>query len=353
MVRLNFILNKLQEYLLDGLFVSNPRNIYYLTGFKTIDPTSRDAFVLVTRNTCYLFTDARNDVGKNLFFEEKKVEIVLLEAGKGIVKQLQHIQSIEKLSSLGFEKEDLKFKEYDMLAGNLSLRLVPVEGFFVPFRSIKSVQEIEKIAKACVIADESLRELVSYMKPDKSEKEIAWILEKIIREKGYEMSFEPIVAVTPNNATAHYMTKTGQGKVKASDMLLIDFGVKKDEYCCDMTRMFFIGDVKSNIKHTYDTLVGVQQKTIKYIQEHMEYKEVDAYCRNLLSYSYPHATGHGIGLEVHEFPKISLHSNDKVLPNQVITIEPGVYKKGEWGMRVEDTILIKNEGAFSLTSYPK
>ena len=327
---------------LGGVLTSNFYNILYLTGFKTLAPEEREAFVLLTKNSVYLFTDARYlTKSKNGFL------LRLIEPHKRLSQHLEEITKKEKIQRLGFEAEDLKFHEYEAFRKNLkNITLVPTQKIILKTREIKEQEEIKKIRKACEISSRSLQEIVKTINIGQTEKEIAFKLEFWLKEKGYEPAFDPIVAVDGNAAIPHYNVKTGQGKLKKGSVLLIDFGAKYKDYCSDMTRVFFIGRPTDEILNIYKKLLSVQEKTIQEIKKTKELKKIDLFCRKLLTDeqlpNYGHSTGHGVGLEVHENPRISPTSKDERLENQIFTIEPGVYSAGKFGMRIEDTVLVKN-----------
>ena len=166
------------------------------------------------------------------------------------------------------------------------------------------------------------------------------------------------MAVDEHAAIAHYNTKKGDGVLKDGSILLLDFGVKMHNYCSDITRMVGIGELSDEIKKTYSHLLEAQKKTIEYAKETDELKKIDIYCREELQKNdlpnYSHSTGHGIGLEVHEFPKVSGTSIDKKTKGQVFTIEPGVYIPNRWGMRIEDTVTVLDQGEIEvLTRFSK
>lgn len=361
--RIRQLKNILKDKNLDGLLVSNFYNIFYLTGFKTLTENEREAFVLVTRNKIYLITDGR--YVKNPKFETLssksfdrlripskvegqilnfKLEIKIITPEKKLIQHIKEIIRYEDIGILGIESEDVKLFEYLNFKSELGVRLRPIDRLIVHLREIKDSQEIEYIKKACEIGDQCLSSIIRIIEPGQTEKEIAWKIERWIREKGHEIAFEPIVAVNKNSAIPHYLTKEGKSKAKKNSIILIDFGVKYKNYCSDMTRMIFVGQPKQEIVNVYNQLLTIQQSTINQLKKTKYLNEIDRGCRLLITdyklLVYPHSTGHGIGLEVHEYPKISPNSKDLLKVGQVFTIEPGVYFQGKWGMRIEDTVLI-------------
>lgn len=348
---------KLTDLNLDSFLVSNFYNILYLTDFKTLTTDEREAFVLVTKNNAYLFTDERY-VDQNLKSQisNSKFELKLIEPNKGLVSHLREIGEEEKLKTIGFEAEDLRFFEHDNLTKNLpKIKFVANKILINRQREIKDDTEIEKIKKACEITDECLRYITSIIKREQSEKEIAFKIEMWIKEKGHDLAFDPIVAVDANASVPHYNTKAGEGIVKDGSLILVDFGVKYNDYLSDVTRMFFLGNRKDEVMNAYSVLQKVQGKTIEEISNLASLSSADEYCRKIIGEkkfsTYPHSTGHGVGLQIHEYPKLSFYSHDQKQENQVFTVEPGIYIPGKWGMRVEDTVYIKDGMAVRLTRY--
>lgn len=342
--RLRHILNKIN---LDAIFVSNFYNILYLTGFKTLSENEREAYVLVTKSNIYLFTDARY-LTENSQFSTLNFQLRLIESGKGIFSHLKEIVEEEKILRLGIEADDLKVTEYQRLKKVFpKIGITSTEKIIIKIREIKDDSEIEKISRACQITDECLKYVSKEIKVGISEKEIALKIEDFIKKAGAEPAFAPIVAVDENSAIPHYDTRGGTEKVKNNSVILLDFGAKYKDYNSDITRMIFINP-ETGVLNIYATLLSIQEKTIEEIGKNKDPKEIDIICRKGIDEhnlpKIPHSIGHGIGLEVHEFPKISLLSQDKLMTSQVFTIEPGVYFQGKWGMRIEDTIYINEDG---------
>ena len=344
--RVNKVRETLRDKGIDSLLISNFFNILYLTGFKTLTSDEREAFVLVTKNKVYLFSDERY-INKSSMFEvgSLKLETKLIEPNKGLIAHLQEIVKDEGIKTLGFEAEDLRFYEYQKLKELLSDLILSAQNrLIVKIRETKDEKEINHIRKACEIGDQCLAEIIPVIKSGTREKEVAFKIEMWLREKGYDLAFDPIVAIDVNSAVAHYNTKDGEGIVKNGSVILIDFGVKYKDYLSDITRMVFFGKPSDEVRKAYEILGQAQQKTVDKATGFEYLKDVDDFCRKLITNyqlsNYPHSTGHGVGLEIHEYPKVSFNSPDKKIANQVFTVEPGVYFPGKFGMRVEDTIAI-------------
>lgn len=344
----------LQTTQTDAFLVSNFHNILYSTEFETLSPLEREAYVLVTKERLYIITDSRYERGT----VSETVEFSFIKEGKTAVNTIAELCKLHSVTSLGYEADNLTWNEVQKLQ-KMGPTLTPLSHVFYSLRSIKSEEEIFAIKQACHIGDMVLKDITPYIHPGQTEKEIAWLIERSIRE-GYEaeLAFDSIVAVDKHSAIPHYNTKKGSGIIKEESLLLLDFGVKKHNYCSDITRMVGMGKVSDEIKKTYANLLTTQKKTIEYAQTATNLKDIDSFCRsefqkyNLPNYS--HSTGHGVGLEIHESPRISAVSEDIKKRGQVVTIEPGVYYPGKWGMRIEDTVAILDQGEIEvLTRFPK
>lgn len=350
----------LKEKDLDGFLVSNFYNVLYLTGFRTLTDNEREAWGLVTNENIYLLTDSRylneKSNSNNGFLTYK-----LITPENGLIKHLTEIVGVEKIKRLGFEGDDLKFNELMNIKDYVpDLELVSLERFIVKIREIKDEGEINNLKAVCKIADLCLEEVVKIIKPGVSEKEIAFKIEFWLKENGYGLSFYPIVAVDKNSAIPHYDTRNGNDKkIKNNSIILIDYGAKFNDYHSDTTRIIFVGKPTQEMTNTYQALLNAQERTIKQLESDNNPVSLDQFCRRQLSdvsqeLTYSHSTGHGVGLQIHEYPKISFTSTDVLFPGQVVTVEPGVYFDGKWGMRIEDTVLIKkNKEVEVLTKFAK
>ncbi|MEK7522341.1 MAG: Xaa-Pro peptidase family protein [Patescibacteria group bacterium] len=372
MPMLNQRIEKLRKILieknLNGFLVSNYYNILYLTGFKTLTADEREGWGLVTAKVVYLFTDSRyinnkSQMTNNNSITNNKDQITkLITPEKGLTKHLQEIVEEEKIKRLGFEGDDLKVNELQKMKEFLTnVEMISLEKLIIKIREIKDEEEVNKIRTACQIADQCLGKIVKTIKVGATEKEIAFKIEFWLKEKGYDMSFYPIVAIDKNSAVPHYDTRNGNNeKVKKNSIILIDFGAKYQDYHSDMTRMIFVGKQSDEIINVYNKLLETQTKTVEQLKTDNNPVSIDQFCRSILTTNYPlltttysHSTGHGVGLQIHEYPKISFTSTDVLLPNQVVTIEPGVYLENKWGMRIEDTVLLKKGSVEVLTKFDK
>jgi len=359
--KINQLRQILREKNLDGFLVSNFFNILYLSGFKTLTENEREAWMLITAKNSYLFSDSRYLLKDPDLHRDDQMIKKLITPGKNLIAYLKEIFSNEKIKAIGIEADDLKVSEFEKIKQEISaVQFIETERLIIKIREIKTETEIKKIKKACQITDLCLDEINKFITLGLSEKEIAFKIEFFLKSKGYDLAFYPIVAVDENSAIIHYDTRSGNNKkIKDGSVVLIDFGVKYEDYLSDVTRMFFVGKKNSEKMNLYQVLKNSQEKVLNYNNGFWldkKIKEIDLFSRGLINKNnlpiYPHATGHGLGLEIHEYPKISPVEENFFKKNQVITIEPGIYFEGKWGMRIEDTVLINNFIEV-LTTFPK
>ncbi len=343
-----------------AILISNPSNIRYLSGFVGSSETEREVWMLIVDKNIYFFTDARYyDSIKYSVFSIKNLQTKLIDSEHKLTDQIAHILENKKIKKLGFEQDDLRYSEWSKISKVLSkIELMAMPSLVTDLRQIKSNDEIKKLKNACQLTTEILTALIPFLKPGVTEKELAWKLELMTREAGAELSFPPIVAIDANAASPHYNSQAfGKGKIKSNSIILIDFGVKFDGYCSDMTRMVFVGEPEAEIKNIYDRLLEVQEKAITMARPGNKASSIDAFCRSELLKNklpnIPHSTGHGVGLDIHEMPHISTHSKETLEAGMTITIEPGVYFTGKYGMRIEDTVVVTEGKPTILTKFPK
>lgn len=339
----------------DAFFVTNFYNILYLTDFKSLSPEEREAYVLVTKKKTYLFTDGRYLTKEltvySLLFA---VETKLITQEKNITQHLQEIIKQEKIERLGFESEDLKHQEFVLFKKKLPVRFIPTKNMVRQIRIVKDSQELATIEKACRLADDCLQDTRKIISVGMREREIAFKMEQWIKKRGYGLAFQPIiVAVDKNSSVPHY--ETGDGVVRKGSIILIDFGIQYNNYISDITRMFFMGKQSTEVVNAYSALRSAQEKTVTYLSENKTAKDIDLFCRSRLKGfpDYMHSTGHGVGLEIHEDPRLSFRSEDVLEDGNVFSVEPGVYIEGKWGMRVEDTVALHNGKPKILTGFTK
>ena len=340
--RLKNICPILEKQGLDGLLVCLPANITYLTEY-----TSRDSYLLVSKKQNVYFTDSR-------YIEEAKPEL------KGIAQIKQINGSLFKtisqtclklgLKHVGFEERYLPYAEYKKIRETLGkkIRLIPTHSLIEELRQVKDLKEQQRIRKAIRITADALKFIKKFISPGKKEIEIEAELERFIRYRGAGKSaFDIIVASGPNSSFPHHISS--QREVKKNESVLIDIGVDYHGYKSDLTRVFFFGKINTLNRRIYDVARRAQDKAIEIIRPGVRASEIDKVSRGYIrekGYAeyFGHNLGHGVGLEVHEYPRISGNSETVLEPGMVFTLEPGIYLPNKFGVRIEDMVLVTKKG---------
>ena len=334
----------LNEKKIDSLIATKQANVTYTTGFS-----GSDSWAAITHRAVWLLTDSR-------YIEQAKKEcphcriiqrtVPMAESTAELIKKLKSPQTIavEKSTSLA---------DFEALKKNIKTRLKTAGNIIEGLRSIKAGSEIAAIRTAARIAATALKAACKYIEPGMTENELGGMLDLQIRKLAAANSFETIVAFGSNCSRPHH--QPGRRKLKKNDTILIDFGVRYKNYCCDLTRCFVVGRPAgiSFYKKVYKAVCQAQAAALKMVKPGAKISEVDAAARQVISkYDLPvygHGTGHGLGLEVHEEPVISEKSKGKLEAGMVFTIEPAVYIPGKLGVRIEDDILVTETGCEILT----
>ena len=330
---------------LDAIFISNPANVSYLSGFK-----SGDSFLLIAKDKGALFiTDFR-------YLQQARKEIrgfEILCLKQPIINKIPQIIKKYRLKRVGFESAHLSYKYVKMLNAKTAQRLIPIDGLIEKFRIIKNMAEIKIIKKSAKIAKKALKKTISHIRAGMSELEAAAYLEWRMRKEGAEkIAFPLIVASGANSAMPHAVLS--KRRIKKQEPIVIDCGCVFEGYNSDLTRTIFLGRISAQLRSIYNTVKEAQEKAISLIRPGVKISAIDKAARDYirkkgLGKYFGHTTGHGIGREIHEAPAIS-GKNPKVLKKgMVFTVEPGVYIPGLGGVRIEDMVLVTNKSCEVLT----
>lgn len=332
---------------IQGMIVSNPVNIRYLTGI------SAEGVLLITRKENYYITDARyiEEVQSTITIDD---EIIVYNYND--ISEYDYESFFSFCENVGFEENYVTYATYkNYMHKYKANHLEETENIIEKQRFIKDNNEIELLKKACEITDKCFEHLVEYIKVGMTEKQIALEIEKFFTENGAEsLAFETIVASGPNSSKPH--AKTTERKIDLGDPITIDFGCKYKGYCSDMTRTVFAGFVPGKIRGIYNLVLKNQLQTEKDMKDGANIRILARNVENdfkLNGYSLVHALGHGVGLDIHEAPIVSYKNDNTFKENMVVTNEPGIYIPGEFGVRIEDTTLITKSGCINLTKSDK
>lgn len=322
---------------IDGLLIVDPKNVSYLTGFL-----GEDSWGLVTSRQTVLLTDSR-------YIEQARQECPLCRI---VLRKTTLTDSVAQVvaHSRGFRvlgvEPGISVEVFGLLRKKVSSRIKPVGGLAEGLRQIKDSGEVRLIRRAADTAWAALAEILPRIRPGVSESALAGMIEYAIRLRGMKSSFDPIVCFGPNGSRNHH--QPGERKLKVRDTILIDFGAKGNGYICDLTRSFAVGEPSRRYRKAWQAVFDAQQKGIGMIRPGTDTQAIDTAIRKVIADSgfpvYGHGSGHGIGLAVHEGPFLSPIRKGKLLAGQILTIEPGIYLPGEFGIRIEDDILVTEEG---------
>ncbi len=349
----------MEEMGLDSLLVSHPDNRRYLSGFTGHDapPLDTAGFLLVGRGDMCLITDGRYDIqaGRELV-PELGISVVVRQ-GKIAPIVAEQIQK-RNLKRMGFETAHLIHMWWRVIDKSLpETELVAVQKLVEPLRLVKDEDELRILRRAIEISDKAFDTVSKRIEPGMTEKQVAWEIEKTMRDLGAEdRAFETIVAAGPNGAMAHAVP--GDRPIQEGEPIVIDMGARLSGYNSDMTRTLILGEPTDKFREIYNTVLKAQLEAERKLKAGVGGIEGDAFTRDVITAAgygdqYTHSTGHGIGLEVHEGPSLSKLSEDTIPENAVTSVEPGIYIEGWGGVRIEDLVLFQPDSVEVLTKAEK
>jgi Xaa-Pro aminopeptidase len=331
---------------LDQLFVSDLTNVRYLTGF-----TGTNGACLVGGDELIFFTDFRYT---ERAAHEVGPEWERPEAERELIPQIVGHMS----GRVGFEDAHLSVRQLARLeaATEAGVELIPAGDLVEQLRAVKEPGELERIAAAAELADEVYRWALERGLAGRAERDVAHACEARLRELGAEPSFPPIVAAEANGALPH--AEPGDREIGAGELVVFDMGTLLDGYCSDCTRTYATGEVSDDAREVYELVLRAQMAALEAIRASVAGKEADAVPREMIAQAghgdhFGHGTGHGVGLEVHEGPRLGTTSEDHLAENNVVTVEPGVYMPGRFGVRIEDLVVVTADGHRNLSGLPK
>lgn len=239
------------------------------------------------------------------------------------------------------------------------VEFVPVDGWVEKLRAVKDEKEIENIRAAMRLTEEGLSLILERLQPGVTERDLALELEMWYRKNGAEdVAFDPIVAFGEHSAMPHYRPHPGDRPLRRGDVVLFDIGVRMKGYCSDLTRTFLFGDPSVDFRRVYELVREASERAIRGIRAGISGVEADGFARKVIEEGgykeeFGHGLGHGVGIQVHEAPRLSFTSEDTLREGMVVTIEPGIYLPGKFGVRIEDLVVVRADGVEVLSSFPK
>ncbi len=334
---------------LDSLVVTSAPSVRYLSGFS-----GSNGVMLVESGAATLFTDPRYQIQA-----AGEVDCKIVVARGALLERLMAVVRRKRLRRLGFERNRISYQEFSTLRDNLApnASVEPVAGMIEQLRGVKDPGEIAAIRRSMRIAVKAFEQAARQVRPGMTESDLAAELDHRMRVGGAEApAFETIVAAGKRSALPH--ARPGAARIQAGQLVLIDMGASARGYASDMTRMLYVGEPPRRVRNLYAAVLEAQLAATEAVRAGVSAAQVDRVARRVLRRHaldklFVHSTGHGLGLEIHENPRLGRHSRDWLETGMVVTIEPGVYLEGFGGIRIEDTVVVTAKGAEVLTLLSK
>ncbi len=334
-VKMNKRIKILKQYMaekgLDSLLLTCQKNMRYISSY------TGEGYMVLTCGTDYLVTDSR-------YTEQARGQAFGFEICD--IASFCPNEAFGDLKATGFEDKSISYFKYISFA-EIFKNLLPIGDFIYEMRAIKDKEEIESIRMAEHIGDMAFTHILDFIKPGVKEKDIALELEFFMRKNGAEaMSFDPIVASGANGAMPH--AEPGDTLIKKGDFVVLDFGCVYGGYASDMTRTVSVGKANDEMKKIYNTVLKAQTTSLDMIKAgvlpSLVHQNALAVTDENYKGKFGHSLGHGVGLDVHEMPNLSVKNNIPLKTNNIVTVEPGIYINGFCGVRIEDLVLVTDDG---------
>lgn len=351
LTRIANVRKRLADLNADAMLVSDVRNVRYLTGF-----TGDSSFLLIDGNDALMLSDGRYDV--QLEQECSWLKRVIRPPAQKIIPLAAEVLGKQSHRRVAIEAGNMTVESVNVLK---SLRpdivLVETTDQVETLRQVKDDYELGLIRRAAAVAQQAMTQTLSTLNESTTERQFALDLEIAMRTDGADgVSFDVIAGFGETGALCHY--RPGNRPLAANETLLFDWGAKVDGYASDITRTFHRGKPSDRFRAAYDAVLESQLAAIDAIRPGAQCSQIDAIARGVLEKhgladAFLHSLGHGIGLNIHEGPRLAENSTETLQPGMIVTVEPGVYFGGDFGIRIEDDVLVTQDGAEVITSLPK
>ena len=354
--RLQVLREKITNIKADTIWVVQPENRRYLSGFRAVDTQLNESSgsLVINQSHAILVTDSRYTTEAEK--EARDFEVVTIK--KELTEDLPELLSRINTKVLGFEGDFLSWKLHGQLKKVLKalsppVALTPLKGLVEAMREVKDRSEIRAMASSAAMMAKILDEVIPKLKPGRTEKEIAWEIECLAHDAGADgLAFPSIVASGPNGALPH-ATPTNR-KIRSKESIIFDVGVRLNGYCCDMTRTIFLETPGPKFKTIYQTVREAQLAALDKVKPGVQSTQLDSTARDIIRDAgfgdyFGHSLGHGVGLATHEDPRIMSKKSKRLDKGMVCTIEPGIYIPGKGGVRLEEMVVIEQGGPRILT----
>ena len=345
------ILKKIEEQNLDGIWISDGSNMRYLSGF-----TGGTGALFISAKRKVLFTDSRYTT--QALGETSDFEVVEVKGANAYITALNVLVEKEGIKTLGFEDQSMIYHEYKQYEQLSSVKTwMPLGSSITNLRRIKTEEEVELLAKAEEIGDTAFTYILDVIKPGMTELEVAVELEGFMKRNGaMGISFDTIIASGINSSMPH--AAPGIKKIQKGDFVTMDFGCIYEGYCSDMTRTIVVGKASNRQKEIYHIVLEAQLAALDVITAGVSGQYVDKVARDVITKAgygeyFGHGLGHSVGLKIHENPRLSPLDTTILEVNMIETVEPGIYIPQEFGVRIEDMVVITKDGHRNLTNSSK
>jgi Xaa-Pro aminopeptidase len=344
--RADRLVERLRERELDSLLVTDLVNVRYLSGF-----TGTNGLSVVGPDIRLFLTDFR-------YVERAQAEVSDFERARG--KQDLLADAAQRLSGrVGFEDQHMSVRQHERLRGLVpeGVELVPAGGIVEGLRAVKDAGELRAMRDAAALADAMYEYVQERGLVGRTEREVAVDVEREMRARGAEdPSFPSIIGSGPNGALPHAMP--GGTEIQPDTLVIIDMGCRVDGYCSDCTRTFATGPLSDEAGSVYELVLAAQEESLAAVRAGAEERAVDAVARDRIVAAgygdqFGHGLGHGVGLEVHEAPRLAQSATGSLATGNTVTVEPGVYVPGAFGVRIEDLVVVTDDGSEVLSHFPK
>ena len=335
---------------LDALLLTGESNCFYATGFLG------EGVTVVTKQGTYYITDSRytEAAEKTIGAAAKVWEMSRENPMSALIRRALEEAGAVKV---GFEEEVMTVAQHKVFSEKLSCELLPASKLLTSLRSSKDEEEIARLVAAQKIAEGALAQLLKEIRIGMTEKEIAARLQYLMVSAGAEkLSFDTIVASGPNSSMPHAVPT--ERKIQKGDFITIDFGCVYGGYCSDMTRTFAIGEVSDEMRRVYNIVLEAQKAGIAAARAGISGKDIDGAAREVIEKAgygkhFGHSLGHSLGIDIHESPNASPANEEPMPVGAVISAEPGIYLPGKFGVRIEDVLVLGEDGCRNITAFPK
>jgi len=352
--RIALLRRRLADAGLSAVVVTDCTNILYLTGFEGVFDESANVACVISQTGAWIYTDFRYETAVTQACESTQWVL-------RTVTDSLYIRLCEDLAADGFDslaiESSVPYGRFRYISERFEGNIEVVDQWIEEIRQVKDVHEIERIKAAAALTDRAFEHILAYLVPGALERDIALEVEVFMRQGGSEgLAFRPIVASGVNSSRPHAVA--GDRRLSAGDLVTVDIGAKVGGYCADMTRTVVIGKATPRQKEIYNLVKEAQEAGLSAVRGGLRGYAIDEIAREIIRKAgygdfFGHGLGHGVGLEVHELPTVSPRGRDAVLSNSVITVEPGIYVPGFGGVRIEDLVVVEDNGCAVLSSSPR